>query len=461
MGMSNESHEIEISKIIVPENRQRKKPQGIEELAGSIGRIGQINAIVITRDFVLVAGERRLLACIYLGWTKIYCRFTDELDPDELAFIELEENVRREELPWKEEALAFVSYCDLLSRRLGRDNLTRTEIANALNWSTSTVHKYITVGRELTKGSAKVEGATSLQSAFNLLQRAEERKVETELAQLDYVSIVNDLVKADPKDLAARVETEAPAFGTGASPVAQPPKTMGVEAAITQADFLHICSTYAGPKFNLVHCDFPYGVGMDESEQGGSASKTTYTDTPEIYFDLLNALILARDRLLMPSAHILFWFSMNFYSETKEKFEQAGFSVNPFPLIWHKTDLRGILPDPQRGGRRTYETALLVSQGDRKIVSPVAMSHAAPTARPQLHISQKPQPVLEHFFRMLVDENTVFLDPTCGSGTSLCAAEKLHSQSVTGWDLEPEFVQTAQEILRKQRALRQLETINV
>ena len=48
-----------ISSIIVNrDERQRRKLEGIEELAESINRIGLINPIVVTPDLVLVAGER-------------------------------------------------------------------------------------------------------------------------------------------------------------------------------------------------------------------------------------------------------------------------------------------------------------------------------------------------------------------------------------------------------------------
>jgi DNA modification methylase len=37
----------------------------------------------------------------------------------------------------------------------------------------------------------------------------------------------------------------------------------------------------------------------------------------------------------------------------------------------------------------------------------------------------KPEAILRHFFEMFVDENTLMLDPTCGSGTALRAAKSL------------------------------------
>ena len=124
-------------------------------------------------------------------------------------------------------------------------------------------------------------------------------------------------------------------------------------------------------------------------------------------------------------------------------------------MVWHKSDNRGILPDPERGPRRTYETAFFISRGDRKIVSPVANSYASPTAGSErTHLSQKPEPVLRHFFRLFVDENSEVLDPTAGSGTALVAAEDLGARRVVGWDIERECVEDAQRRLNVSRTLR-------
>ena len=58
-------------------------------------------------------------------------------------------------------------------------------------------------------------------------------------------------------------------------------------------------------------------------------------------------------------------------------------------------------------------------------------------------MSEKSQDMLEHFFRMVVDENTRLLDPTCGSGSSLRAADNLGAASVLGLEINPEFADNA------------------
>jgi len=120
--------------------------------------------------------------------------------------------------------------------------------------------------------------------------------------------------------------------------------------------------------------------------------------------------------------------------------------VNIFPLVWLKSDNSGIIPDANRGPRRIYETAFLCTRGDRKIVKAKGNAVSAPTTK-KYHMSEKPTSVLTHFMSILVDENTLMLDPTCGSGNSVKVAEELGARWSLGLEMNPEYVERAKENL--------------
>ena len=65
-------------------------------------------------------------------------------------------------------------------------------------------------------------------------------------------------------------------------------------------------------------------------------------------------------------------------------------------------------------------------------------------------MSVKPQSMLQHFLSMLVDGTSAILDPTCGSGSSIRAAQALGAASALGLELNPSFATTAQNKLRIQ-----------
>jgi hypothetical protein len=220
---------------------------------------------------------------------------------------------------------------------------------------------------------------------------------------------------------------------------------------LINADFAEWAADYSGPKFNMIHCDFPYGVGMHNSDQGAGASFGTYEDGEDVYWSLLATLTRSMENVVADSAHLLFWFSMDYYQRTKECLESIGWVVNPFPLIWHKSDNTGILPDPKRGPRRIYETAFFCARGDRQLATgshgqgPVANSFSFPGGNKTLHMNEKPVEMLRHFFRLCVDEYTTFLDPTCGSANALKAAKALGAGSILGIEKDVNFYNVAWE----------------
>lgn len=146
------------------------------------------------------------------------------------------------------------------------------------------------------------------------------------------------------------------------------------------------------------------------------------------------------------------------YEPTARRLEAMGWDINPLPLIWVKSDGVGIIPDPERGPRQTYETCLFGSRGDRKIVSAVANAYVCPTVRDR-HMSEKPEPMLRHFFRMFCDQSSIVFDPTCGSGSALRAAEAAGARYVLGLERDPEFAERAREALKRARTLKRAEAI--
>lgn len=95
--------QIDIEKVIV-KDRIRKDFGDIEELAEDIRQNGLINPPVINKDNVLLAGERRLLACKALGWKEIEVRVMDTRDAEHELNVEISENESRKEFSKAERA---------------------------------------------------------------------------------------------------------------------------------------------------------------------------------------------------------------------------------------------------------------------------------------------------------------------------------------------------------------------
>ena len=207
-----------------------------------------------------------------------------------------------------------------------------------------------------------------------------------------------------------------------------------------------------------MHCDFPYGVyhGGNFGTDSIETDKTLYENNQEIYWKLLQALNDNVERIASYSAHMMFWFSMNFYQETKDLLTKAGWAVQNHPLIWHKTDGRGIAPALNIYPKRTYDTALLCSRGNRPLVKQGANSYGGPGVTSLIHPSQKPEPMLQYFMAMLVDETTTVFDPTAGSGSALRAAEACGAKYILGLELDPGHAAEANTATLRARTLREM-----
>jgi ParB/RepB/Spo0J family partition protein len=412
-------------------------------LIESIRARGVYNPIIVTREHVLVAGERRLEASRVLGLRDIPVRFADELSPIEARIIELEENLKRSDLGWRDEVAAISALHDAYVET--EPSWSQQKTANSLSYPETGVSMILRVAQDLE--DPLINRATTYREAYNVLMRRDSRRIDDAITEITQAGMA--LFPAS--EGGARVELDAATGGEQPQPKAEEPKS------IINGDFIEWAKYYEGQKFNFLHCDFPYGTNVFGGNQSGRTRWGTYDDQPHLYEDLITALCTNLDRLLAPSAHILFWLPADIRKQinTLEQFRQQAPDLIfwPKPVVWLKTDNVGIMQDPKRGPRHVYETALIATRNDRAIIRPTSDAYGAPTDK-TYHPSAKPEPVLRYFMQMFIDENSRVLDPTCGGGSALRAAEALGAQYVLGVELDTEHYEAAVHAMKQFRTLR-------
>lgn len=492
--------QVAIDDIIIDRsNRQRSDLtfDSVLSLAVSIGRSQWISPILVDKDTnYLVAGERRLTAVKALraacngdysgftdkveardflfpvctcqvdswqGWNKIPAQLGSDFTSTDLAMFEFIENAQRQDLPWQDRAKAIYDiYCKGLS---DFNDWTAVKTASLIGIHKSTVTESLRVWRLYADEDADddvkniIKESPTLKSAAQTLERYTSRR------GLDVTLTSGGAVTPRPKAEKPLYNKPGPAVRAtplGAKYYLMPDSQVSwckdsmaelhepeqesllSDKIIVNQDFTAWATSYIGEPFNFIHCDFPYGISFNTGEYTSGINNTIlgdYDDSADVYWKLLNCLSENR-HIIAPQAHIMFWFSQNFRRETEDFFKNMGGVVQPFLMIWHCGD--GIVPDPQRYGRRTYETAMLVSFGDRKIVAPRALSvDNSRESSTRIHRSQKPLCILEHFFEMFVDNSSRVLDPTCGSGTSLVAAHRLKADCIVGLERDPDIYANA------------------
>jgi hypothetical protein len=453
------THIVPTGNIAVPTDRQRRNVEQsyIENLASSILQRGLLHPIILKKaDNSLVVGECRLLAWRQLEALPdeasdidfkagIPSRYTDEMRPDELKATELEENIQRRDLAWQDAAVAFLGYYEtkgeihMAEQEEEEDKVEYSfaMMSGDLNCSDRHCRRMVQVGRAVRDGDGEVSKCDSARAAGALLERRAKRIAQNELVTFGEVQkkAEKPLPSISIDDLDLGLDKVTP------DEMEEPE----VSYEVKLANFVEWHESYGGPRFNFVHCDFPFGKSLHTSDLYKTEAKDLrFEDEEEMYWDLCQSLVYAQDTALSKSCHIMFWFPMDKYTATVELFKTHGFWVDPYPLVWMKSDKMGLVPDPTRGPRRIYETALIMSLGDRKIIKPtVNAAHYPSESKDKEHVSQKSQTMLEDFFRMFIESESVVLDPTCGSGTALAAAIKLGAAKVVGLDNNESCVEIA------------------
>ena len=448
---------------IVRGERQRKDLGDLGPLMRSIAATGQINPVIIDDNDPpnLIAGERRTEACTRLG-IQVLVRPLSSLDPHTRHIIELEENVKRKDLSWQEQVQAIADYHTL---RLEEGERFYEATAKELSISESSVSLALRLVRY--KSDERVWTASTLSAANGIIDRMEQRRLDDELSRIDSIfTEEEDAVREIPaasdgagEETPLADASAAPAAPTGGS---RHPggRQLDADRPILTTTFESWLEGFDGARFNLAHLDFPYGISHDSSEQGGAHAWGSYADGKEVYEGLVERFLAEATRILTPSCHVICWLSFdNYYEWTRNQFAAAGFDYRGM-LYWHKTDNRGIVSDRTRRPRNIVETAILFSRGDRKIIQAVGNAYGAPSTK-TIHQSEKSEAMLHHFFRMVVDQYTEMLDPTCGSGSALRAAHRLKAARIVGLEANADYAAAAnqafEDAARKARLAEKME----
>jgi len=175
--------------------RKAVDPEALAELAASIERHGLLQPVVvqplIDDRYVLVAGQRRVLAHRELGRTRIAALLTAG-DRDELALIE---NLQRENLPPLDEAEALAA----LKQRHG---YSQDELAKALAKAKSTISELLSLNQlpAPLKADVRAQPRSVSKSVMIEIARLDDADAQTDLwERLKSGATVRDARRAKPR----------------------------------------------------------------------------------------------------------------------------------------------------------------------------------------------------------------------------------------------------------------------
>lgn len=412
---------IPYKSILIPENRQRslKPPTYIVDLANSIIKTGLLHPPVVRSNGVsqilLVAGECRLTAIDYI-WNMglsfsyggeivpegmIPCNDVKELDPIDAYEAELEENIRRLDLDWKERATATAQLLNLRTQqatKAGTTLPTVADIAQEVAGGEDAVRKRIIVARHLSDPDVARAGSTK--EAFKILKRKEELAKSAELAH-----VVGQTFSAK-------------------------------DHTLLRGDALEILRTLPDSSFDVILTDPIYGI--DAQDFGNSDGKTPgghfYDDSYSTWESHMMVLSHEGFRITKPQAHLYAFCDIDNFCIMKMFFAEAGWQVFRTPLIWvNPTAMR--LPWIETGPQRKWQAILYAVKGSKpvtKIFPDVIMAASDENLN---HHAQKPVALFYDLLARSCRAGDSVIDPFAGSGPIFPSAHLLKIRA-TGIEID-------------------------
>lgn len=416
---------IHHSEVKLHPNRQRKEDatKHIEELRLSIERDGLLHAPVLDGDGFLVSGFCRLSAIArtsqpyYYAGTEILPGYlpvhrTHQTDPLSLHRIELEENIRRKNLSFMEEAAAVAE-------------LHRLQSLNNPDWN-------------------KTQTAEILASALDKPQAtpAEISKV-TDSILLDKFKDDPDVAKAPTKQRAvkiAKAKTEA-LFREALGELVQ---VNSDQHEVVQADILDYLSNSPSGLFDGILADPPYGMGADTFGDQSFHGTHKYEDSAGYADAIYQALANHGYRVCKDEALLFTFLDIKRWWEVCGIFQSAGWVVWPIPLIWFKGST-GHAPQPGRFPKRTYEAILMARKGERPLnetfMDVLSFQHEGD----KVHAAQKPTGLYSKLLSACFLPGDLLLDPCAGSGPLLRAAKTTAIRTVNV-EMTSEYIAVLKEL---------------
>jgi len=457
---------IEPEHILV-ENRKRSEYGDLLDLANDIKENGLYQPLVIRtfneqeiaaglnegKKYKLVAGGRRYMAItMFVGWKRIPTLVRSTMDELYHRIIELNENLKRKQMTWDEEALATQEIMQLrqaIAEQRG-EKITQRDIANELKLDAATVSRNLKAAEaiqarpELKKASSRKAAIRANEQADYIERRMSLADVKDEQRRKTIQIFQNDIVTADARDWTRKVM----------------PRSV-----------------------DLVLTDPPFGINYFKSghkmiPQGSKgAGLAEYDDTEDTAFDLLADLVPSWVRILRETGWLIVFMGeegqlylrslvsnccaehcdyRSGYTgpgsglpsgssrcaialEEQSQVPCRWLKPEPKPWIWYRPNSRNRSRYPEFHPQNVYESIFVCNMGKGRLTGTdyqnlfTVDSDYGPD---RIHPHQKPIELAAKLTLMTTYIGDTVVDTTYGSGALLAGAAKV-ARIVMGCEKNP------------------------
>lgn len=442
-------------------NRIRQEMGDLESLKNSILNLGLLQPIVLMEDKTLIAGERRLRAHELAGLESIDVVYFKDLSEDERHELELEENIRRKEMSWQEEALGFLRIWRIRKRRGALEGWTwgMSQAAEMFSMSVGKVDYILKVAirleseQQLPEPKRRFWQFTSSNEAYRLgLLGEEEDEANAKLAAITKTQINTPQQEQHARELIKQVETAQ-----------QQPEVLAFERERYQANPLNTTpfdeywaekTKQAGEIKNTIHlsnrvlhCDCidymmleenrgrfdhiitdpPYAIDMDNLNQqnthGGLTDIDRVIDAHQVEenLSLLAKFFPAAFQCTNDNAFVITCCDPMVWQYMYDLAIKAGFAVQRWPIIWQKVNQNVMNNCANYNSTKDFEI-VMVCRKEKSVLAqkkPTSFVAASNNEVKKLfgHPFSKPFELTQFLVELASMEGQTILEPFAGGGS--------------------------------------------
>lgn len=387
--------------------RLRKDMGKIKDLAESFKRFGQMQPVVCNREMELIAGGRRLAACID-SEIDVKVVFADTVDPLQMREMELEENIQRKALTASEEILA-VSELHALKQLIHGEAVRG--VVGGVGWSETATAEVIG------KSRSSVAADLALASALK-----------------DFPILANCKTKSDIKRAVKglqRISDSVAALDNYDAVM----KSKESKFEMHNVDSMEFMRGMEDKSVDILFTDPPYGIDIHNTTiglGGHTGSDVTmsgfqYADGFEESMALINELAIQSSRIVKDSGFAFVFCAISSFWIVRSMFDAAGWNCSQRPIIWIKNE-SGQNNAPSKWMSAGYESMLFARKIDARIIIEgkvdwVQCPNVVPSVR--IHQAEKPVPLIKELLGRVAMPGAIILDPFSGSGATIEAAVEM------------------------------------
>ena len=415
---------VNINRIITGE-RYRTDYGNLDDLVNSVKIHGLIQPLAVREangDFILLAGGRRLQACSLANIENIPVRiYPENLSEFQLRSIELEENIQRKDLTYKEDCY--------LKREIHRLQISikGEKVSTSKN---APGHSMNDTAIMLGVSKATVSQDIKLANTMDNFPDLEWSKCKNKKDAVRMMDKFEDkIIRAELSDRASKIINGS--------------KKQLMDSYIV-GDFFDKSESIPNKSINFVEIDPPYGIELKHQKMNNTINYgQTYNEIEmEDYIEFLKKTLKISYRILTDDSWLVLWFAPDpWFDIIQHLVTGEGFNIQKKPCIWTKPNGQCNHPDIQLA--TCYEMFYVVRKGNPIInidkrgrcnifnYSPVLPSK-------KTHPTERPIELMKEILSLFTHENDRVIVPFAGSGVTLRAAYDMKIHAL-GYDLAKEY----------------------